>query len=65
MASRGEMGAHRFWLDVFVSNERARHLYASLGFQADGVLREAVKRDGAFHSLILMSILKREYDAAI
>jgi RimJ/RimL family protein N-acetyltransferase len=36
--------AHRVWLDVFETNLRAQHLYRNLGFQQDGILREAVYR---------------------
>ena len=57
----GEYGAHRVCLDVFEYNARARHVYASLGFRLEGMLREAVFRDGAFHSLVLMSLLDGEY----
>ncbi len=60
----GEYHAHKLWLDVFESNERARHLYRSLGFREDGVLRDAVYRDSQFHSLTLMSQLESEYAAA-
>jgi diamine N-acetyltransferase len=56
-----EFGAHRLWLDVFETNLRAQHVYRSVGFQQDGVFREAVLRDGKYHSLLLMSILDREY----
>lgn len=58
-----EFGAHRLWLDVFETNSRAQHVYRSLGFQQDGIFREAVYRDGKYHSLLLMSILVREYQA--
>jgi RimJ/RimL family protein N-acetyltransferase len=57
----GEFGAHRLWLDVFEFNLRAQHVYRSLGFQQDGIFREAVYRDGKYHSLLLMSMLDREY----
>jgi diamine N-acetyltransferase len=56
-----EYGAHRIWLDVFETNTRARHVYRTLGFSEDGIFREAVYRDGNYHSLILMSLLDREY----
>ena len=56
-----EFKAHRLWLDVFETNDRAQHLYRSLGFQQDGVFREAVYRDGKYHSLFLMSMLDHEY----
>lgn len=58
-----EYRAHKLWLDVFAHNARARHLYQSVGFREDGVLRDAVYRDGHFHSLILMSLLESEYAA--
>ena len=59
-----EFGAHRMWLDVFDDNARARHLYESLGFVYEGVLREAACRDGEFVSLRLMSLPSiREYAA--
>jgi diamine N-acetyltransferase len=56
-----EFKAHRVWLDVFETNLRARHVYESLGFRYDGIFREANFRDGAYHSLCLMSLLDREY----
>lgn len=58
-----ELGAHRLWLDVLESNLRAQHVYRGLGFQQDGILREAFFRDGKYQSLILMSLLDREYRA--
>lgn len=56
---------YRLWLDVFVHNARARHVYRSVGFQEDGVLREVqVMPDGTRASLILMSILRPEWRSA-
>ena len=56
-----ELNAHRLWLDVFETNARAQHVYGKAGFRKEGILREAIYRDGEFHSLVLMSILEREY----
>lgn len=53
--------AHRLWLDVIDYNQRARHIYQSIGFQEEGILREAVKRENSYDSLVLMSMLAREY----
>jgi diamine N-acetyltransferase len=58
-----ELAAHRIWLDVFETNTRAQHVYETLGFRRDGLLREAALVDGAWRSLILMSLLDREYAA--
>jgi RimJ/RimL family protein N-acetyltransferase len=61
----GQEGPHRLWLDVFVHNERARHVYRSLGFREDGVLREVYARpDGTRVSQVLMSILRPEWLAS-
>lgn len=56
-----EIGAHRFYLDVAEDNVRARHLYKSFGFTEEGVMREATQREGKWLSLVLMSLLDREY----
>ncbi len=55
--------AHRFWLDVFETNTRARRVYEGYGFRYDGVMREAILLDGEYHTLALMSLLDREYTA--
>jgi diamine N-acetyltransferase len=59
----GEYRAHRFFLDVFVDNDRARHVYETFGFREEGVMRDAIYRDGAYHSLVLMSLLESEYQS--
>jgi len=61
--------AHRFWLDVKALNGRAFKLYQSEGFVEEGRLRESVRVtvDGAdgYDSLIVMSLLDREYQARV
>ncbi len=59
----GEYAAHRLYLDVFETNDRARHVYETFGFRKEGVMRDAIYRDGAYHSLVLMSLLEYEYGA--
>ena len=56
-----EYHAHRLYLDVIDYNQRARHIYKSIGFKEEGILREAVKRENSYDSLVLMSMLDREY----
>lgn len=57
-----ELGANRLWLDVYDDNERARHVYRTVGFREEGVLREAsLRANGELGSLVVMSILVREY----
>jgi diamine N-acetyltransferase len=56
-----DLGAHRFWLDVKKRNTRAKALYDSEGFVVEGELRDAVKTDGGFESMIVMSMLHSEF----
>jgi len=64
-----DLHAHRFWLDVKSLNTRALALYASEGFVEEGRLRESVRvwDEGAdgYDSLIVMSMLDREYQARV
>ncbi|MFE4106222.1 GNAT family N-acetyltransferase [Almyronema epifaneia] len=53
--------AHRLWLDLKVYNHRAKHLYEQEGFVAEGILRECIKTEQGFESLLVMSILQAEY----
>ena len=60
-----DLGAHRFWLDVKSANERALALYRSEGFVEEGRLRDSVRSGAGFDSLIVMSMLRGEYDALV
>ena len=56
-----DLGAHRFWLDIKKRNIRARSLYDSEGFVLEGELREAVKLQDGYDSLVVMSMLQGEF----
>ena len=56
-----DLQAHRFWLDVKEYNTRALALYASEGFVVEGRLRECVRTDLGYASLVVMSVLETEY----
>jgi diamine N-acetyltransferase len=56
-----DLGAHRFWLDIKKRNTRAKSLYDSEGFVLEGELREAVKVQGGYDSLVVMSMLESEF----
>ena len=60
-----DLHAHRFWLDVKQLNTPALALYASEGFVEEGRLRESVRAGDGYDSLIVMSMLDREYDARV
>lgn len=54
--------AHRLWLDVKEQNGRARALYQKCGFIFEGTLRECLRTSNGYDSLVMMSILQREYE---
>jgi RimJ/RimL family protein N-acetyltransferase len=57
-----ETACHRLCLEVFTDNARARHVYRTLGFVEEGLLREIVKRrDGMRADQMLMSVLRNEW----
>ncbi|ERI09698.1 GNAT family N-acetyltransferase [Aneurinibacillus aneurinilyticus] len=58
-----ERKAQRLWLDVKEYNTRARHIYEAEGFIVEGILRNCLKTDGKYESLVLMSVLAHEYAA--
>lgn len=53
--------AHRLWLDVKVNNHRAKAIYQAAGFIEEGILRECLKSDTGYESLVILSILRHEY----
>ena len=62
----GLMGAERFHLDCFADNVRAQRAYTKLGFTRDGVLRKAYRQaDGTRTDLVMMAILKSEWEARL
>jgi diamine N-acetyltransferase len=56
-----DMEAHRLWLEVMESNERAYELYRTEGFIDEGTHRESLKQGDSYNSLIVMSMLAGEY----
>lgn len=52
---------HRVWIDCKEYNSIALHLYESLGFVREGVLREILLTDGVYENLIVLGMLNREY----
>lgn len=56
-----ELNLHRIELDVLATNARAIHIYEKLGFQHEGVLRQAQFRGGGYVDLVLMAVLDGEW----
>ncbi|MCH4887259.1 GNAT family N-acetyltransferase [Acidaminobacter sp. JC074] len=56
-----ELKLHRIELSVYDFNKRGIHVYKSLGFVEEGVLRDAYKDENGYHDEIIMSILETEF----
>jgi RimJ/RimL family protein N-acetyltransferase len=55
------VGLHRIALQVYTFNPRARAVYERVGFQAEGVLRDALLWDGDFVDAVTMSVLAPDW----
>lgn len=51
----------RVTLDHYNGNNAAAHLYDKIGFQREGVARNATKKNGKYYDLHLMSLLRSEF----
>ena len=58
-----ELNLHRVELEVFDYNPRAQACYRKAGFQHEGTRRQAFYRQGRYHDVHLMSILREEFMA--
>jgi RimJ/RimL family protein N-acetyltransferase len=54
------MNLHRIWLDVFVNNAPARHVYEKVGFRVEAVRREAAYKEGVYLDVLRMGLLAQE-----
>ena len=56
-----ELGLNRVELETYSFNPRAQRCYERAGFRREGVRRGALYRDGKFHDIIIMGILREEF----
>lgn len=59
----GELRLNRIWLEVYDYNPRGRRSYEKCGFVLEGTLRSAAYRQGEYHDVHLMAILRDEWAA--
>ena len=59
----GETRTHRVQLRVYPENPRARRAYERAGFVAEGLMRGvSPQADGSYRSMLLMAILRPEWE---
>jgi RimJ/RimL family protein N-acetyltransferase len=56
-----QLRLERISLEVYDFNERARRVYERVGFVHEGTARRALFRDGAFHDIHWMAVLRPEW----
>ena len=56
-----QLRLERIELDVYDFNDRARAVYERVGFVHEGTMRRALFRDGAFHDVHRMAVLRDEW----
>ena len=57
-----EMNVEKVKLGVYSFNDRARRCYEKCGFTVEGVLRREVYASGQYHDMIMMGILRDEWE---
>jgi RimJ/RimL family protein N-acetyltransferase len=58
-----EAALHRIELGVFSFNQRAMRVYEKVGFRLEGIRKQALFREGAWHDEHIMAILRDEWSA--
>lgn len=56
-----DLNLERIYLTVLETNSHALSLYKKIGFQKEGILRNAVYKCGMYKNLVIMSILKNDF----
>lgn len=56
-----DLNLNRVGLWVFDFNKRAIKSYKKCGMKVEGIMREGIYRNGKYHDVYLMGILKQEY----
>jgi RimJ/RimL family protein N-acetyltransferase len=56
-----DLNLNRIYLYVFLENARAIKAYESAGFIKEGVLRQAMYKNGLYNDIVLMSVLHSEW----
>jgi RimJ/RimL family protein N-acetyltransferase len=64
MVSHGfrDLNLHRIWLSVLKDNSRAIRTYERIGFRHEGLMREALFKNGQYCDVVQMSLLSQEFD---
>ncbi len=57
-----DLNLNRIYLNVYANNPRAIKAYEKSGFVREGVLRQGVYKNGNYLDLVIMSVLRSDWD---
>ena len=57
------LNLNRVWLHVYEYNVRGQRVYEKIGFRVEGRLREDTYSDGRYWDVIVMGLVRSEWDA--
>ncbi|MFN2533462.1 MAG: GNAT family N-acetyltransferase [Pyrinomonadaceae bacterium] len=57
-----DLNLYRIYLHVFENNSRAIAVYEKTGFVREGTLRQAAYVSGAYTNVVVMGVLREDYD---
>jgi RimJ/RimL family protein N-acetyltransferase len=61
----GTLNLNRVYLRVYADNQYAIRTYEKVGFVHEGRLRQAVYKYGKYSDVLMMSVLREEWDAKL
>jgi len=56
-------GFERMWVRIVDTNLSSITLHERVGYKREGVMRHAVFKNGRFHDVVVLSLLREEFDA--
>ncbi len=56
-------GFERMWVRIVATNQASIALHEQIGYRREGVMRRGVFKNGTFHDVVLLSLLRDEFDA--
>jgi len=59
-----KLNLNRLWLTTLVNNSRAVRCYEKCGFVREGLLRQESFVDGKYRDVLMMALLREDYQAA-
>jgi RimJ/RimL family protein N-acetyltransferase len=58
-----DLGLHRIEARILITNKMSVRVNEKCGFTKEGVMRKAVFKNGEYNDLVIMGILKEEFES--